>query len=400
MGKFMRLKKFLMMAVFAFGLAGLTATADAACTPKPGCSCKFLDAADHHADANRVRDKSYQRQMNKQPENTVGMTCYDHELALSSRLGQIFSDTYAGTSFGGANTDVFGPVYDSSSGVGQNTETGKNKALGQQYAVVIDKEMQDHAKRFVDSLSAFLGATILNFLGPFLSALNGAFSAITSGIAAIDSAITTFMNDLNTLQGFLDQLGAALPGAVVAIVATVKMWWDTIKGVVLDAIHSAQAAISAGVSMLSGLVQGLLGSLFNGAATPGSDPCARIKRLWNPKSISMQALIGAFKPMEGGGIDGYGTSGYAGQGTPYFDFNSLISGTVKSALGTTFSLTDGQLFKTELNNATNSPLLNKAMTDLTSGVLSAQKPPGAGEIWLQVPSFGATPTVAAIIGQM
>lgn len=373
------------------------------CTPRPGCSCDFLNAAENHANAIRVRDRAYQRQIQKQPDNTMGMTCFDHTLVLSSRQGQIFSDTTPGTTWPAANLKNWDPtnavneeVYDPGAGVGTNPATGQNKAMSAQYGHVFGGEVQNHSSQFVDSLSAWLGATVLSYLNGFLAGLNGIFSAINGFVTNINNAFNTMIGYINTIQSILDQLGAALPSAVIALVAAVQAAWTVIQNFISATISAIQTAISNAVTALTNMVQGVLGSLLQGISSPGDDPCARVKRLWNPISITNNILAAAgvpfFRPIEGGGIE---------RGTPYFDFNNLVNGTFNSGDNTPYDMTSGVDLTDELSNTLNQPLLTAALNDLaTAGILGSQKAPGAGVIWPQIPgaAFTNPPASSATIG--
>jgi hypothetical protein len=373
------------------------------CTPRPGCSCDFLNAAENHANAIRVRDKAIFRQTVKQPDNTMGMTCFDHTLVLSSRLGQVFSDTAPGATWPAANLKNWDPtgavneeVYDPGAGVGTNPATGQNKALSAQYGHVFGGEVTNHSSQFVDSLSAWLGATLLSYLNGFLSGLNGIFSAINGFVSNLNSAFNTMIGYINTIQSILDQLGAALPSAVIALVAAVQAAWTVIQNFISATITAIQTTISNAVNAIAGMVQGVLGSLLQFMSSPGTDPCARVKRLWNPASISSQILgalgVPGFRPIEGGGIE---------QGTPYFDFANLVNGTFNSGDGTAYVMGAASDLTDELANTLNQPLLTAALNDLAAaGILGSQKPPGAGVIWPQIPgvAFSNPPPASATIG--
>ncbi|HYD19716.1 MAG TPA: hypothetical protein VEF76_14690, partial [Patescibacteria group bacterium] len=375
------------------------------CTPRPGCSCNFLNAAENHANAVRVRDKAYHRQTVKQPDNSVGMNCFDHALVLSSRLGQVFSDTSPGPTFPPANLDIWDPtgalskqVYDPSAGVGENPATGQNKALSAQYGVVMGGEMTNYADDFVDSLSFWLGATALNYLNSFLSGLSGVFSAITGFVSSINAAFNTFMGYLNTIQNILDQLGAALPSAVLALVAAVQALWSTIQSFISSTINAIQSSINAAVNALVSAVQGILGSLLQGLSSPGDDPCSRTKRLWNPSGFGGNIFSGIFamgatffRAIEGGGIE---------QGAPYFDFNSLVSGTLQDPMSAAIDVTKALDLTDELSNTLNQPLLQAALNDLgAGGILNAPKAPAPGVIWQQIPAaaFSNAPPASATV---
>ncbi|MDE1153128.1 MAG: hypothetical protein PW788_11380 [Micavibrio sp.] len=381
--------KTLFLAVFTVMLGGLSVTAAYADDMRAGCSPDVWKAQGNKANALRVRDKAYARQIIKQNDNAPGMTCYDHALALSSRLGQMFSDTYAGNAFAGANTQIFGAVYDATSGVGDNPGNGKNKALGSQYSVVLNKQLQSYASQYEDSLSSMLGATSLSFLNTFMSGISAFTSAITGFASDIDAAFSSLQSYINLVEQVLDYMGAALPAAIPAFVAMVQGYWTAIKGAVLGAINTVQSKIMGAVSSISSLVMGALGSLtssFTSSALGEAGACSRMTQLWNPTSgtggsglTSIFAAAGAltgFRPITGGGIE---------HGTPYFDFKSLVD---KTAAGVV-----GDDLKHEINNATNSSILSAALADIDSGgILKTFKAPDNSTVfWTKPESFPLAP---------
>ncbi len=388
-------QKLLFIALLVMMATGLSVTASyAACVPKPGCSCDVWQAQSNKADANRVRDKAYHRQIEKQPDNGPGMTCYDHALALSSRLGQIFSDTYAGSAFAAANTDVFGAIYDASSGVGNNTATSKSKALGSQYGFVLDKQLQSYASQYTDSLSSFLGATIMSYLGGFMAGLNTIGAMINGVVSSIDAAFTQIQTWTDLLQNILDLVGGALPAAIPAFVAMVKSYWTMIKTYVTGFIAGLQSQIMTFVNNITSMVMGALGSLLGAFNIPGTGECSRIQQLWNPSTgggpigsigtlLAAAGAVTGFRPVTGGGIE---------HGTPYFDFKALVNKTVAAG---------GVDLMKEINNATNSPVLSAALADISAGgILNTFKAPGAGVTWTQPENLPLNSTVTFIISKM
>ena len=439
--KMASVRKFLFLAALGCMLSVVTVSASFAmnpCVPRPGCSCRFLDSAERHADANRVRDKAYARQIPKQADNTMGMNCYDKMLLVSSRQGQIFSDTPPAAIYPPANLVAWDPsnavnrkVYDDGAGVGNNPATGKSKLLSSNYRVVFEQEAKNHASNnnFADTLSKWLGATLMNLLGGFLDSLTAGVGAIlgqiNAAIATVNGYFTTLTTYIDTIQYWLDFIGAALPVIVGTTVTIIQGIWTTLVDGITTLVNTVQTTMNTIINTITGYIQGLMGSMmeYMGAA---EDPCARVKRLWNPDSVSGQGGTGGgpimslvflglsvlmdpgsgiglpnvpgFRPMEGGGIE---------RGAPYFDFNALVKksgmnnplGTAIASLAAATDLTD------ELNNALNQPILAAALADLNTGLLSAREAPGAGVIWPTIPAvaidpnpFTLPPDAAAIIG--
>ena len=463
--KMANIRKFLFLSALGLVMSFVSVTSAYAvvidpCVPRPGCSCRFLSTAGQHADANRVRDKAYARQIPKQADNTMGMNCYDKMLLVSSRGGQIFSDTAPATpvpiplyppsiyppgSFPAANYVAWDPsnavnqkVYDDSAGVGVNPNTGESKLLSANYRFVFELEAKNHASdnNFADTLSKWLGATIMNLLGGFLDSLTSGIgnilTTINGFVTTVNGYFTTLQGYIDTIQYWLDFIGAALPVVVGTTVTFIQGLWTSLVGTVTGLINGVQTAISNLVGIITGYLQGLIGSMMEYMGSD-EDPCARIKRLWNPDSVSGQSGTGGgggimslvflglsvlmdpgagimtqlaggldipgFRPMEGGGIE---------RGAPYFDFNALVKRTgmvdpmnvAIRALGAATDLTD------ELNNALNAPILAAALADLNvGGLLNAREAPGPGVIWPTIPAvavdpspFTLPPDAAAIIG--
>lgn len=397
--KMFDLRKILFLAALAVTMSVLSVTSAFAvnpCVPRPGCSCNFYEAAERHADAIRVRDKAYHRQTVKQNDNTMGMNCYDKALLLSSRSGQIFSDTTPGNIWAPANFKAFDPqnilgpdhVYDPGAGVGNNPRTNKSKLVSSNYELVFDQEAKNHVRpqNFGDTLSFWLGATIFNFLSGFLAGINGVLTNILNTINQIATEFNNIMNLINNIQNWLDIIGGALPAIVQATVAFIQNAWNVLYPAIVGIIQGFQNTLNNFVSWVAGQIQGLIGSLLEFAGTPGQDPCARIKRLWNPASISGQILgalgVPGFRPMEGGGIE---------QGAPYFDFQALVSGALNDPLGAAINVAAALDLTDELNNITNQPILTAALNDLTTGILSARQAPAAGVIWPTIPATSLDP---------
>lgn len=380
----------LLLAATGWSLSYSAANAVTPCVPRPGCSCRFYDAVERHADAVRVRNKAYDRQMTKQPDNTMGMNCYDRALVVSSRQGQIFSDTAPAATYPPANYKAWDPsgavsqkVYDDSAGIGDNPRTGQSKVLSSQYQVVFSKEAQNHAspQNFKDTLSQWLGATIMSFLDGFMGAITGIIAGIAAQIVGIINEFNNLLSSINNILNLIDILGGALPAIVATTVAAIQAIWSTISSTIISAVNTIQSTINGLMTSLRNMIMDAINGFFPSVA-PGDDPCARIKRLWNPSSISGQilALLGAvgFRPMEGGGIE---------QGAPYFDFNSLLTGAIKDPFGTAISIAAATDLTDEIGNLANQPILNAALADLTAGgLLNARQAPGAGVIWPTIPA--------------
>lgn len=360
------------------------------CPAAPGCPCGdpvggppspsgqgVLETMENHANAMKVRDKAITRETVKQNDNSIGMTCFDQSLGVSARLGQIFSDVPATGTFPYANERVWmQTVYDDAFGVGTKWVTDSlgnpveiSKTLSDAYSHVISDMMQAHADDFEDSLSMWLGATALSWAG------SAAMNAILALMAPLQGLITTIQGVIATIQTWMDNLITALdiinmilPMATPAAVNAINdLYWPQLKNFLQSAIEFIQNdIINMIVNQVTAIVMGPMGTLLGvdpvtGRSTndPNEGECARISRLWDP---GVQALVGDFRPIEGGGIE---------TGTPYGTFMDLLQALAPGA---------GKDFLDEIQNAANSPILNAALNDLT-GAAGALSGPGNMATW-------------------
>ena len=364
------MNKFLAFGLFSILMLAVTLTASAATPAKclPGCDCdNVLPAEKNHTDALTVRDKAVTMQIKKQPDNSIGMTCFDRSLGLTARLGQIFSDTYPPADFAAASTKVFGTLYDGGSSSGHLLGDGLEK--------VISNMMQEHANDFSDSLSSWLGATALTYLNGFMAPfVQGITSAIGTLVSSINTAISAIDSAMGTLMTVLDTLGTVLPSIIPTVVNAIQGYWNTIKGALADAVKLVQDAIRTVVQTITDFIMNLAENVLGGTADDKNvGECSRIQRLWNP---GIQAPVGDFRSVTGGGLE---------QGTPYQTFSDLLN-KVGPGMG-------ADMFH-EINNATNSTILSTALGDITgSGVLAG---PGNMPSWPTVPAFVVNETVGAL----
>ncbi|MEZ0224451.1 MAG: hypothetical protein ACAH83_07860 [Alphaproteobacteria bacterium] len=395
------MKKILLVALFTMLMAGLSATASlAAC--RLGCDCtanggandqgshnyadtSFFGVQEARAQSIIVKDRSTARQVQHQNDNGPGMTCFDHAMALTSRLGQLFSDIVP-TGIPAASTRAFGAVAYQAYGSDQYL----SKALG----VVVYPTLSEHANDFQpDSLSFMLGATQFPFWGTFMGAING----FISSIMGIVNQITSYVNTLQSLWGYFQQIVNALNGQIptwiIALVPTITAFWN---GVVLPMIN---ATIGALLTAVNGIMQTItntimtaLGSLTgfmnpSGPPAAGGGECARIQNLWGvgggfPPAFQTGPLLRA---LAGTGIQ---------TGNSYFSYASLLT---MAPTGV------GQDFLNELKLPT--PALNQGMmTRALNNVTGPLSGPGAGVLrtWT-VPPTGYTSgaqNALSIIGAM
>ena len=369
------LQKMLMVAVFATLLAGLSITASYAdCIP--GCDCvNMVNVMTNRAQAIRVRDRAYAQELTKQPDNSVGMTCLDHGLALTSRLGQLFSDKVPVGMLSGNNTKVFG------------TSTypgfGADQLLATALRVTVNDSQSNHALQFPDSLSRIIGATVLNFFATtFMGSINAVISQIQSYMSTLQTYVTTFNNLVTALQTIITMLNGSTPTWILALVTSINLAWTAITTFVNNMIMLVQTIMGL-ITTISGIIMGALGSLtgFNGP----TGECSRIQQLWGNQQPAI-FLNGPIRALTGTSIE---------TGTQYMNFRQLLGNAPKPA-GMTAAAAG--LLLGELGNATNAPFLANALTDIQGGgMLSA---PGVMPTWKMPTVFAPGTTSAAIIGAM
>lgn len=379
------MRKILLVALFAMLMAGLSATASlAAC--RPGCDCPpnggandqgshnyadtgFFGMQEARAQSIIVKDRSTARQLQHQNDNGPGMTCFDHSMALTSRLGQLFSDITP-TGIPAASTRAFGVVSYKGFGADQRLE----KALG----VVVYPTLSEHANDFQpDSLSFILGATQFPFWGSFMGIINGFISSFMGIVNQITSYVNTLQQLWSYFQQIVNALNGQIPTWIIALVPTITAFWN---GVVLPMIN---ATIGALLSAVTGIMQTItntimtaLGSLTNfmnpaGPPAAAGGECARIQNLWGAVGGGFPPafLTGIMRALTGTGIQ---------TGNSYFSYANLLT---MAPAGV------GQDFLNELKLPTpalNQGMMNRALANLT-GPLSG---PGAGVIksWTVPPS--------------
>jgi hypothetical protein len=387
------LKKTLMIAAFTGLLGMLSVTAVYAGDCKPGCYCPaagtagpggsanyggVLGAMEDRANAIRVRDRGYKRELSKQTDNSVGMTCMDHGLALTSRLGQLFSDKTPTGFVAGNNRRVFG--------ASTYPGFGADQWLATALRVTVNGSMANHATNFPFSLSAIIGATILNFFGGFMGTINGFISNIQSFMATLQTYVNTFNNLVTALQTIITMLNGSTPTWILALVTAINAAWSAISNFINTMIGAVQSAITAVMTTISNFIMGVMGSLTNFSGPTGE--CSRIQQLWGNQQPAM-FFTGAVRALTGTSIE---------TGTQYLNFRQLLGGSPMPGGMTPANALD---ILGELNPATtpnNSSFINRALNNINAG--GSLNAPGNMLPW-KIPTVYAPGTAAAtIIGAM
>ncbi|MBW7911102.1 MAG: hypothetical protein H3C49_07500 [Alphaproteobacteria bacterium] len=362
------MRKYGFIALFLAVMMSLSVTSANAC--QPGCDCnEMLPIIGNRADAKRVEGKSEARELIKQNDNSVGMTCFDRALMLTARLGGIFSDVSAMTSLPINNTSVFG--------TSSFPDFGASTKLVRGLDAVVSPVMQGHVTNFADSISHMLGATVAGYLNGFVnSAIDSFLTAISGPMGDLGGYVADINSYYTTLVSAMDLLGLAMPTAVITAVATINAAWSMINSMISGAVAAVTSAINSLVNSIVSMINSAVSSLM-AAATPDGE-CSRIAQLWG-NDYTPPAFATEFQSLMGAAIE---------KGMPYFTLYEMLNNSISGG---------GTDLLQEITNATNTTFITDALNDLTSGGLSA---PGNIPSWKSFSVLPVSSTVDDVIGQM
>ncbi len=389
----MLMKKLLFIALFSVLMAGLAVTASyAAC--QPGCDCPaggtgpqgsnnysgVFGAMERHSNLMRLRDKAYTREIVKQSDNGIGMTCFDHAIALSSRLGNIFSDVVPAGAFPANQTRVwYSPQF-------QGGNYGADKPLLDAIGKVVSPVAQGHVDDFADSLSASLGATALGwFTGVINGLLAGLLGPINAALATINGAFGTLNTLMNTLMNLMTLLGGIIPMAVPVAVTALKAALQAVQNFITTTIVGFQTAVRTAVNtLMTTLVNGTQTSQQSHSVPAGTGECDRIQQLWGNQQPPAFDNGAGNRALVGTGIE---------TGTSYFNFSQLLGQqAMPGGMGTDLL--------NEISTGANSTIISGALADVTAGGALAG-PNATLPYWPTAPApFAAGTLPSAIIGMM
>jgi len=362
---------FLCFAIVLFlGLGlGVTANFAHANTCAPGCPQEACEAAKNHSDAKEVESKAHTSEIIPQNDNSPGMTCFDHAMGLTSRLGAIFSDVSPAGPVPVANETVFGTSSFPDYGAGTKLIKGLD--------AVVNPTIQNHASNFADSLSAALGATVLGYMNEFLNTVvQPIIDSITGPLATLNGYVSTMNTYVGILQTALNLLGVSMPALVQAAVTAINAAWDTINSFISGVVAAITNIINSIVDTIMSTINSVLTSLI-AVATPDGE-CSRIAQLWG------NDFPDGFRSLIGSAIE---------RGTPYFSMIEMLSGQIPDTLGQ-----PGVRLMQEIFNTSNATIITNALDDLLpGGVLSG---PGSSTWWPAVPIFPPNATTDDIRSQM
>ncbi|MFN7114511.1 MAG: hypothetical protein ACK4PK_09185 [Alphaproteobacteria bacterium] len=367
------MRQFWFLTVFFALIFSLSVTSAYAC--QPGCDCNnVLPIMQNAAEAKRLESKMHSRQVIKQNDNSVGMTCFDRALMLTAKLGGIFSDVSPGFAMPAGNTNLFGNV--------SFPDYGASTKLIRGLEAVVSPTMQGHVSNFTDSLSHALGATVAGYLTAMMAPIQNLLNDISGQVIGQLGPLVDDINEAyEQLQTLLNLLGLAMPNIVLVTVGTINgVIWPAINTFISGAMAAIttfiNSLVNSIVSMISSAIHGLLAAM-----TPDGE-CSRIAKLWGNGNMPDLGIFPDWRSLMGGAVE---------RGTPYFTMFQMLTGAIPNTFGT-----PGTHLMQELMNATNSTIITNALNDLT-GALSG---PGSLPSWQIPPIIPVTATVDDVISQM
>jgi hypothetical protein len=218
-------RKLAIMAVTAAALSLFSLAAEAG-KPAPGCDAtdpgrSMWGAMERASQSRRVRDRAYARTI-AQTDSVLGNTCFDRALALSSRLGAIFSDVLP-TNIMPSNLEIFGKgsglscekgakncsVYSLNGGIGFGAD-GLSNTLGSAYNKVMG-----------DTLTSYMRD---NFTGSITNRISGYSTTVQNvlqrySVDMIDNATGKVESRLNDLTGIGGKFTSELQGKLNGVVS-------------------------------------------------------------------------------------------------------------------------------------------------------------------------------------
>jgi hypothetical protein len=423
----MNMKKILMIVLFATVLTGLSVTSSYA--TRPGCYGTegngadptytapsggtpgsggtqvydgVLGAMEDHAGALRIRNRAEGREVLHENDNALGMTCFDHALGLTGRLGTIFSDvgpgaagvgpsSYGSVTFNSANSTVFkSPIYDQMYGSTNSFTTAISN--------VIQPQLSNHVNEFPDSISKAIGATVANAIsGAIMGLITPLINAINTAVAPILGMISTFTGYMNTFKTAMSALGHVI-GVPLSPVFTILMTalntaFQILKQFVRTVINALQTAVKA---VIDAMLSQINSSTQNNMSGAGPD-CQRVQELWGVQGTSGPQSSAIWGSGQGAGaneflraLEGTGRQ----QGTPYLSFADLWnSGGNQSLMGVNMKQ---ELSSGAMNgNGSNSSIITRMQNDLQgTGILSG--PQAGSQFWLNSPAPISMPNAGAL----
>ncbi len=255
----------------------------------------FMGVVEKQNDAYRVRDQAIVSQKMKKNSTSLGITCFDKAMALTSRLGALFSDGFP-INAGAENNTIFGngqSLYGNSSSSNPDDPMGVADKFGGGIAAIINggnlgsgdgdggilSEFMGGGTggssntNFTGSLSDQMGytistalndllSTVSNAIGNIVGGINGVLSQIQNTIGQVQGLVSQVQNAFSTVDGYLNSTGGQYAQMFMNNALGGSSWltellnmFQTIEGYVGD-VGSYVSQAASYVNTVSGLVNG------------------------------------------------------------------------------------------------------------------------------------------------
>jgi hypothetical protein len=415
------LRALLVAVTLACALSLSSGTAMAQTSPAPGCNMAMWGFQVNFADVNRLKDLALSTVM-KTVDSVLAATCFDQAMALTSRLGALFSDSSPDQLVAAAVNYVTNKekdnLYNKNAGLGLRRD-GKPSTIAFDLQQVIGDPLNnylDSSGNFVKSITQEMGATVTHALKDLTDGIMGALNDVSSGLnylnngaAKMDGALNNVMGVIEKIEYVICLLGAtmsplaALIYTVAGVIATVAAMLETVMNAI-DFLQQGINGLKQGLADLlnpKSLLGGPLGSI---SGLPYVEIINIPAELYKDAKSGLTSLVKGCPLAQAlwkGGIDGAGKM-YAGiiggglsKGLPYFNYQDLVNvrvtRTIPGAPPESSGNLVGTLLQTDANNAkygvqgqqnNNSDLLAKAQGDLDKlNPINALGGPGNLPFW-------------------
>lgn len=358
------MKRIILFTMLVYAVCGLSVTASYAQLTQaqmdPGCNVDVMNLLVDQANAIRVRDRAYEREILNREESTLYLTCFDQALALSARLGYIFSDNI-NPDPPPANTVAFtDPI--------AYPDWGATHSLAVDMDTVISPELDGYLGNKVPAPANF------NFLPPWTT---------PNALTQLVNTITPLLNNIKNFQAGQDKTNV---DAYIAMVKQIEALVNSFPNIAWDKLGDAETQYGDLIKQLADLITKVdtdrkanmgnwLGQIQKAITQTTTMDCTKMDDMWDTYNANSQ-----FYPPEG-------TTYYPM--TPYYSLMDFLN--VPASPPAT------QDFVQQLGFGNNPAILKQALNDLTKGPLAG---PGNSAIWPGLPVIVPGATALDIIQKM
>jgi len=372
---------------------GLPVTAVYAQTTEPGCNPQMWGYLEDQANATRARNKAYEREILNRQQSTLYLTCFDQAMALSAKLGVIFSDNITPAP-PPANTTVFpGVVYPDWGAAQPTLAIDLNNVVNPVFDNwLIGGPPAVPAPALFNFLPQWLEQTPVQLTNQ-LTVLATAEEAIIASIAAFQ--VTDAANVAATYTSLVSTINTFVQGLPIVPIQNLP------PDVTQYQVYTTQLSLAV-TSIEGSRTAGMTSLLASLASTVAAFPytCTRTDDLWQQLDPAYDVTKpGVFYPPAGMNTSG---SPIYYPFSPYYSLMDFLgaSGTPPSQATTQtpqWQSTGTPDFIQEMENTTDNAALNQALKDLTGPFWMSS---GSNAIWPAPPNFSSVFLAQDIINQM